>query len=84
VKDNPYGQKNDGGLCECSACGRTFGGLHGFDKHLIREGQGEDWWSRCPTDAELGEMDLHQDARGRWRGAWEGPVPPGVAQRRAS
>lgn len=32
---NPYSQKNDGGWCECSVCGRVFTGITGFDAHHI-------------------------------------------------
>ena len=35
MRSNPYGQRNDGGWCQCAECGRTFGGLFGFDAHRM-------------------------------------------------
>ncbi len=66
---------------ECSrlsgGCGRLFGGLSGFDVHLVREHADgsrhanhcrcSDWWPRCSSDAELLALGLEPDERGRWR-----------------
>jgi hypothetical protein len=63
---NPYGQRNDTGWCRCSECGRTFGGLTGFDLHrrdIVRDPY--DW--RCATDAELLALGLSPDGKGWWR-----------------
>ena len=85
---NPYGQRNDGGSCECAECGRIFTGLTGFDAHLSSEHPDgsvhgntcncSGWWPRCLDDAELGAKGYAPDARGSWgtgalRGHW---VPP--------
>jgi hypothetical protein len=70
------GQRNDGGWCRCAECGRTFGGLSGFDLHSIAEHPGgtaysgrcgcSNWWPRCATDAELEQRGLHLSAKGWW------------------
>lgn len=87
---NPYKQKNDGGWCECSetyGCGRRFGGLTGFDAHLIPEHEDgsrhdrlcrcSDWDYRCVTDAELRTKGYSPDSRGWWRDQRAFPVPEG-------
>ena len=50
--DNPYGQRNDGGWCECFNCGRRFGGLRGFDEHR-RDFRRDPYDWGCATDEEL-------------------------------
>ncbi len=68
---NPFVQKNASGWCECSGCGRTFGGLSGFDRHRItttgQPGRDPEYDWRCATDAELEARGLHRDDRGWWR-----------------
>ena len=50
-------QRNYGGSCTCSECGRTFGGLRGFDAHRInttgKPGYDSEYDWRCATDPEL-------------------------------
>lgn len=58
-------QRNAGGWCECSECGRTFGGLYGFDLHRMDTVKDPYDW-RCATDAELGERGLHLSPKGWW------------------
>jgi hypothetical protein len=59
-------QRNDGGWCQCSACGVTFGSLTGFDLHRMdRQRNPYDW--RCATPEELLSLGMHQDSQGRWR-----------------
>jgi hypothetical protein len=69
-RSNPYRQRNDGGWCECSECGRRFGGLSGFDRHKItttgQEGYDPEYDWRCATDAELADRGLTLDGRGWW------------------
>jgi len=64
-RSNPYGQRNDGGWCQCAECGRTFGGLTGFDAHrrdVVKDPYG---W-RCATDAELEAKGMRLSVRGWW------------------
>jgi hypothetical protein len=67
---NPFGQRNDGGSCECSECGHTFTGLRGFDDHRITTtgspGFDPDFDWRCSTDAQFEAGGYAPDARGRW------------------
>ena len=64
-RSNPFGQRNEGGWCKCSECGRTFGGLSGFDAHRMAViTDPYDW--RCATDAELEARNLHLLAKGWW------------------
>jgi hypothetical protein len=79
------GQKNAGGVCDCSECGRVFTGLTGFDAHSLPEHPNgtahsgrcgcSDWWPRCATASELEAKGYAPDAHGRWgtgstRGRW--------------
>jgi len=56
-RGNIYGQKNDGGRCECPSCGSRFSGLTAFDMHLqptkIRyvDGYSGPW---CRPSADVG------------------------------
>jgi len=56
--------------CECSECGRHFGGLTGFDRHQIvmtgEPGYDPDYDWRCGSDAELTARGLHMDRAGLW------------------
>jgi hypothetical protein len=63
---NPFGQKNDGGWAACSACGRRFGSLSGFDAHRRDITKDPHDW-RCATDAELAAGGYALDGRGFWR-----------------
>ena len=56
-------QKNDGGWCRCAECGRTFGGLYGFDLHRMDQTRDPYDW-RCADDAELQAKELHLSAKG--------------------
>ena len=77
---NPFGQKNDGGWCECSDCGRRFGGLSGYDVHLSRahpDGSDHgnkcncsDWWPRCLSDAQLESKGPYLNDSGVWVRRW--------------
>jgi len=91
---NPYGQRNDGGACTCSECGRTFGGLRGFDRHRVNatgaDGYDPDYDWRCATDAELraagyeptGPLGVWKDhGRGRSPRAGGTRTAPAVASR---
>lgn len=59
-----------GQLCQCAACGHTFGGERGFDRHRCGEyakpgeAQAE---RRCMADAEIAAIGLVQDEAGVWR-----------------
>jgi len=64
-RSNPYGQRNDGGWCQCSECGRTFGGLSGFDAHRMDVVKDPYDW-RCATDAELEVKGMRLTERGWW------------------
>jgi hypothetical protein len=76
MRSNLYGQRNDGGLCQCADCDRTFGGLYGFNMHLSAEHPDglihgntcncSDWWPGCLTDTELEAKGLHLSAKGWW------------------
>jgi hypothetical protein len=85
ARSNSYGQRNDGGWCQCAECDRTFTGLTGFDAHRSAEHPDgsihgdtcncSNWWPRCLTDAELGVKGYAPDVRGWWgtgalRGHW--------------
>jgi hypothetical protein len=67
---NPYRQGNDGGWCTCSECGRTFGGLSGFDRHRInttgQPGYDVEYDWRCATDDELEGFGVAHTAKGVW------------------
>ena len=67
---NPYGQRNDGGWCECAECGRRFGGLTGVDRHRVtttgQDGYDPEYDWRCSVDEELGATGLVLTARGVW------------------
>lgn len=67
---NAFCQRNYGGSCECSGCGRVFGGIDGFERHRITmtgvHGFDADFDWRCGDDAELAARGLRQDLRGRW------------------
>jgi hypothetical protein len=65
LSPNPYRQRSDGGWCRCSVCGRTFGGLYGFDLHRMDQTRDPYDW-RCADDAELGDRGLHLSAKGWW------------------
>ena len=73
------GQRNDGGWCECSECGRVFGGLSGFDLHRMDQDRDPYNW-RCATDAELTERGLHLSAKGWWIRS-DGPWSPRLSTR---
>lgn len=62
---NPFGQRNDGGWCRCAECGRTFGGLSGFDLHRVGVTKDPYDW-RCATDAELVGRGLSLSGKGWW------------------
>ena len=64
-RSNPYGQRNDGGWCQCAECGRTFGGLFGFDAHRMDVVKDPYDW-RCATDAELEVKGMRLTERGWW------------------
>ncbi len=67
---NPFGQTNSRGRCDCAECGRTLGGLDGFDAHRVsvtgQPGRDPEYDRRCATDAEITAKGLRQDARGWW------------------
>ena len=58
-------QSNGGGWCQCAECGRTFGGLTGFDLHRADVTKDPYDW-RCATDEELAAKGLHLAGRA-WR-----------------
>ena len=62
---NSFNQRNDGGWCECSECGRVFGGLSGFDAHRVDVVTDPYDW-RCATDAELATRSIRRSARRWW------------------
>jgi hypothetical protein len=74
ARSNPYGQRNDGGWCRCAECGRTFGGLSGFDAHRMDSVKDPYDW-RCATDAELKAKCIRLSGRGWWV-RQDGPSTP--------
>lgn len=59
-----------GQLCQCAACGHTFGGERGFDRHRCGEFAQPGQWQgarRCMTSAEIAASGLAQDEHGVWR-----------------
>jgi hypothetical protein len=65
IRSNPYGQRNDGGWCDCAECGRVYGGLSGFDLHRMDQARDPYDW-RCATEAELQAKGLSLSAKGWW------------------
>lgn len=64
--ENPYGQFNDHGYCQCSnnpslkdpGCGRVFAGLTSFDAHMKSY--------HCLSDEDLLSAGFYRDKRGWW------------------
>ena len=56
---------------QCSECGETFGGDHGFDRHRVnvtgKPGFDLEYDWRCATPAEMEARGLHRDAKGARR-----------------
>lgn len=67
-----------GQQCQCGTCGRTFGGLSGFDFHIkgVLTDEHPKYGRECMDDEEL-------KAHG-WRereGIWRKPMPPELIER---
>lgn len=66
----PYAGPLTGRMCQCNACGHTFGGERGFDLHRVGgyappgSMQGT---RRCLTADEMMAAGMTQDERGLWR-----------------
>jgi len=66
----PYSGRLTGHLCQCPACGHTFGGERGFDLHRVGGFAGFGAAvnnRRCLTDDEMRAAGLMPDERGIWR-----------------
>lgn len=76
-----------GQLCQCAACGHTFGGERGFDRHRCGdyakpgEPQGT---RRCMTPDEITTIGLIQDEAGVWRHPQPAHFAAAVAESRPS
>lgn len=89
MTSNPYKQKNERGRCTCSECGRTFGGIEGFDTHRInmsgKPGFDPEYDWRCANEGEMQSRGLHLSPKGWWiREAPSAPRPspgPVVSER---
>ena len=55
--------------CRCAACGETFGGADGFDRHRV----GDHPNRRCRTPDEMRERGMRIGSRGFWITKWRGP-----------
>lgn len=66
----------------CRGCGRTFGGLVGFERHRYGEYNHSppNYGRYCRGDEELRDMGLAQDASGAWRGAAPAFTPKATLQ----
>lgn len=65
-----YSGPLSGQMCQCTACGHTFGGERGFNAHRCGEYANPGQWQgtrRCRTPAEIRAAGLEQDSRGIWR-----------------
>lgn len=67
-----------GQRCRCGACGRTFGGLSGFDFHLKGKLTEEhpNYGRECMDGKEL-EAHGWEERKGIWRK----PMPPELLER---
>lgn len=50
-------------VCQCSDCGRYFGGVTAFDTHLVRNANA-DVPPRCMTDLEMHVKGIHPNPHG--------------------
>lgn len=62
-------------FCQCAACGRTFGGVSGFELHRVGD---HAIARRCMTDGELAKAGLTLNKRGMYA------LPFGSGKTRAS
>lgn len=82
----PYSGPLTGRMCQCTACGHTFGGERGFDLHRVGEYAAPGKFGdrrRCLSADELVAAGMTQDERGIWRRALAARFAAAKAELRA-